>query len=128
MILEGEISITHGEHYTKLLKPYDVDTFSGDWKTTAIGTCTDFNVMTTGQQQSELYHLAVEAINNYKLKLKESCKTLLLYPTSGSIQVHLANENYSMETGSLLVIENLNVSSIPINSTEAFGLVIVEIN
>lgn len=128
MILEGEISITHQGQYTKLLKPYDVDTFSGDWKTTSIGTCTDFNVMTTGAQQSELYYLAMGAISGYKLKPKKTCKMLFLYATSGSIDVQLLNSNSILETGNLMVIENLEASSISINSAEAFGVVVVEIN
>ena len=44
MILEGAITITHEGQYSKHLKPFEVDEFSGDWKTTAVGTCTDFNV------------------------------------------------------------------------------------
>lgn len=128
MILEGEISITHEGQYSKHLKPFDVDNFSGDWKTTSIGTCTDFNVMTKGLQQSALYHLAMGAISSYNLKPKETCKNLFLYTTAGKINLKLLNVNHKLETGNLLVIENLNVSSISINSAEAFGLVVLEIN
>lgn len=127
MILEGEISITHEGQYSKQLKLFDVDAFSGDWKTTAIGTCTDFNVMTTGQQQSELYHLAMGAISSYKLKPKTTCKHLFLYATSGNIHLQLMHVNYILEAGNLLVIENLGASSISIHSAEAFGLVVLEI-
>ncbi len=127
MILVGEISITHEGQYSKHLKPFDVAAFSGDWKTTAIGSCTDFNVMTTGSQQNELYHISMGAISCYKLKPKEMCKNLFLYATSGTIHLQLMNVNYILETGNLLVIENGSVSSISINSAEDFGLVVVEI-
>ncbi len=128
MILEGEINITHEGQYSKNLKPFDVDTFIGDWKTTAKETCTDFNVMTSGGQQSDLYYLAIEANSIYTLKLKETCKTVFLYSTSGTIHLQLMNENYILETGNLLVIEDLSVYSIAINSDEAFGLVVVEVS
>ncbi len=128
MILEGEITITHEGKYSKNLKPFEVDTFSGDWKTTAKGTCTDFNVMTTGQQQSELYYIAMEANSNYTLKPKQNCKTLSLYATYGKMDFQLMNENYILEIGNLLVIEDLSVTSISINSSEALGLVVVEIH
>lgn len=128
MILDGGITITHKGQYSKQLKAFDVDTFSGDWKTTARGICTDFNVMTTGQQQSELYHLAMGAISSYKLKPKAACKNLFLYATSGNIELQVINANYILETGNLLVIENLHASSISIQSAEPFGLVVVEIN
>lgn len=127
MILEGEIHINHEDQYSKHLKPFEVDTFSGDWTTTAIGTCTDFNVMTTGQQQNELYYLAMKPMTNYKLKPKGICKNLFLYPTAGHIELQLMNENYILKIGNLLVIENFNTASITINSDEDFGLVILEI-
>lgn len=126
MILEGEITITHDGHYSKHLKAFDVDSFSGDWKTTSIGTCTDFNVMTTEQQKSKLYHLAMEAFSRYNLKTKAKCKNLFLYATSGKIHLQLKDINYILETGNLMQIENFSLSSISINSAEAFGLVVLE--
>ncbi len=128
MILEGEITISHEGQYSKHLKPFDVDTFSGNWITKAAGTCTDFNVMTRGLQESELYHLAMRAIKNYKLKPKKNCRHLFLFATSGISQVLVNSVNYILETGNLLVIENLNKASICINSDEDFGIVVVEIS
>ena len=127
MILEGEINITHEGQYSKNLKPFEVDTFSGDWKTTAVGTCTDFNVMTIGEKQSELYHIAMEGTSRYMLKPKQVCKTLFLYATSGTIQLKLMNEDHTLKTRNLLVIEDFSYPSIVINSIEAFGAVVVEI-
>jgi environmental stress-induced protein Ves len=128
MILEGEINMVHEGQYTKHLKPFDVDSFSGDWKTSSIGTCTDFNVMTKGSKQSQLYYLAKEATSNYKLKPKNTSNKLFLYATYGTIHIQLINENYILEKGNLLVIENDSVPSISLHSVEDFGLVVVEIN
>ncbi|MGB3343783.1 MAG: HutD family protein [Aequorivita sp.] len=128
MILEGAITITHEGQYSKYLKPFEIDQFNGDWKTTAIGTCTDFNVMTTGQQHCELYHISSSKDNNYILKPKETCKKLFLYATSGNVHLQLMNDNYILETGEIMIIENLSVSSIPINSEKGFGLVVVEMH
>jgi environmental stress-induced protein Ves len=126
MILEGAITITHEGQYSKHLEPYEVDAFSGDWKTTAIGTCTDFNVMSSGKQQSELYYIAKEVSGSYNLNPKESCKKLFLYATLGTIHFQLKNVNYILETGNLMIIEDLSASSIVINSTNGFGLVVLE--
>ena len=128
MILEGAITITHEGQYSKHLKPFEVDEFSGDWKTTAVGTCTDFNVMTNGKQPSSLYHLAMTARDNYNLKPKTSCKNLFLYATSGTIELQFLDKNYILETGKLMIIENLSVPSITINSTDDFGLVVLEMH
>ncbi len=128
MILEGEIRITHQGQYTKLLKPFDVDTFSGDWKTTSLGRCTDFNVMTSGIHQSEFYQVAIWANSWYVLKPKETCRTLFLYATHDRLHIQLANENYILETGNLMVIEELNTSRLPLFSCTDFGLVVLEIH
>ncbi len=126
MILEGEINLTHNGQLSKHLKPFDVANFSGDWKTSAIGTCTDFNVMTTGAKQSELYYLAKKAARDYKLNLKNTSNNLFLYATYGTIHLQLMDENYMLKKGSLLIIENLSVHLISINSPDGFGLVVVE--
>ncbi|MCZ4318765.1 HutD family protein [Aequorivita viscosa] len=126
MILEGAISITHEGKYSEHLKPFEVDEFSGDWKTTAIGTCTDFNVMWIGQQQNELYHIAVGKTGCYTLKPRKECKKLFLYATSGSIMLQLLDENYILKTENLMVIEDLSISSIAINSDSGFGVVVLE--
>ena len=126
MILEGAITITHDGQHSKHLKPFEVDKFSGHWKTTALGTCTDFNVMTAGQQPSELYHIAMGEGSSYSLKPKKKCKKLFLYATSGIIQLQIMNEDYILETGNLMVIEDLEISSLTINSASDFGPVVLE--
>jgi environmental stress-induced protein Ves len=45
MILEGELELTHHGRYTKLLRPYDTDHFSGDWKSSSKGKVRDLNLM-----------------------------------------------------------------------------------
>ena len=45
MILQGELELIHEGRYTKHLKPYDQDTFSGEWSTRSKGRVTDFNLM-----------------------------------------------------------------------------------
>ena len=45
MILEGELELTHHGRYTKVLRPYDTDHFSGDWKSSSKGKVRDLNLM-----------------------------------------------------------------------------------
>ena len=93
MVLEGEIILNHenpvrtgtGGQHPKTLQKYEVDTFKGDWKTTAKGTCTDFNVMTTSNQTSELSHMQLLANHYKKLIVEENYHTVCLYLHSGSI-------------------------------------------
>lgn len=45
MILHGELELIHEGRYTKHLKPFEQDTFSGEWSTRSKGRVTDFNLM-----------------------------------------------------------------------------------
>lgn len=48
MILQGKLELIHEGRYSKLLEPYDQDTFSGEWNTRSKGRVTDFNLMLKG--------------------------------------------------------------------------------
>ncbi|MDO4987413.1 MAG: HutD family protein [Synergistes sp.] len=46
MVIDGGITLTHKGIRTKEMKPMaDVDEFEGDWTTSSVGRCTDFNLM-----------------------------------------------------------------------------------
>ncbi len=60
MILKGELTIQHKDQYTKQLKKFDIDTFSGNWQTTSIGKVTDFNVMTKGSVKAVVSGFLIE--------------------------------------------------------------------
>lgn len=127
MILEGEITVTHEGHYSKSLKPFEVDTFSGDWTTRALGTCIDFNVMTIGSIQSELYHLELPANSYFKLKCKQPCKSLFLYPTSRNLNVEIKDEKHQIGSGHLFLVEELSTASLLLHSEGICNIVVVEI-
>lgn len=127
MILEGEITVNHDGQYSKHLKPFEVDTFSGDWNSRAIGTCTDFNVMTRSAIQSELYHVEIGANSIYQLKPKTNCNNLFLYPTSGNILIELNGEKHNLPAGNLLVIEDFDNSTIELNCKESCSFAVVEL-
>lgn len=56
MILKGELELIHEGRYTKYLKSYDQDTFSGEWSTRSKGKVTDFNLMLKGGATGSLTH------------------------------------------------------------------------
>ncbi len=60
MILEGEIEITHENHYSKKLAKFDIDTFEGDWATSSVGKCVDFNLMTRGTGKGKLSAISIK--------------------------------------------------------------------
>jgi environmental stress-induced protein Ves len=56
MILKGELDLIHEGRYSKHLKPFDQDQFSGEWKTRSKGKVTDFNLMLKGGSSGSLKH------------------------------------------------------------------------
>ena len=54
MVLDGSIIINHEGQHSKKLAKFDLDTFEGNWKTSAIGTCTDFNLMSTNNNEGNI--------------------------------------------------------------------------
>ena len=66
-------------------------------------------------------------MRNFKLIPRENCSFFFLYAIYGNIRFQLLNETYFLETGNVLVIENINVTSISIDSDAVFELVVVEI-
>lgn len=127
MVLEGKLTINHENHHTKALKQFEVDTFKGDWKTSAVGTCTDFNLMTKANLKSELSHIQLLA-NHYKtLIVEENYHTVCLYVHSGSIYVELNNKLYNLKKESLLVLSNINIFSFHLQAHKRSELIISKI-
>lgn len=127
MVLEGEITLNHKNQHSKTLQKYEVDSFNGDWETTAKGICTDFNIMTTGDQTSELSHMQLLA-NHYKtLTIEENYHTVCLYMHSGSIYVEINNKLYNLKKESLLVLSNINSFSFHLQAHKRSELIISKI-
>ena len=60
MILKGNLELIHEGRYTKHMKPYDQDTFSGEWSTRSKGKVTDFNLMLKDGATGSLTHKHIE--------------------------------------------------------------------
>lgn len=128
MILDGEINICHQNQYSKQLKPFDVDSFKGDWKTTSIGTCTDFNVMTTGNRKSKLFSLQISANNHSPIKLDKEWKSMFIYIVTGSLEIEIAEKKHMLNQGNLLVISIIDKFLFPLYTNKKCQLVVTTIN
>lgn len=127
MVLEGKVTVNHRDKYSKTLKPFEIDTFSGDWNTSAKGICTDFNLMTTGNLTSELSHMSLLA-NHYKtLIINENFHTVCLYLHSGSIYAEINNKLYNLKKESLLVLSDINIFSFHLQANKRSELIVSKI-
>jgi environmental stress-induced protein Ves len=101
MILKGELELIHEGRYTKHLKTYDQDTFSGEWSTRSKGKVTDFNLMLKNGATGSLKHHRIEAENGMTFSAKTPW--YFLYFASGTAT--LSNGNTG-KAGDLIRIEN----------------------
>lgn len=103
MILDGSVEIFHKDHYSKRMNKFDIDSFKGDWKTSAKGTCVDFNIMSNGN-----YDCKIEVITsdiNQKKNLNNLCAFLVLYIYKGEILIKNENDLIQLKEGDVFVLK-----------------------
>lgn len=127
MILSGSIHIKHEGHYSKQLNKFDIDSFEGGWKTSSIGKCTDFNLMTSGNTAGEIYSMIVKKERKNDHPIKENCNWFFIYVSSGKITTEIHQQTNTLNTGDLLVIQQPPLLNLTIRGMEDCELVIIEI-
>ena len=106
MILDGEIKIEHKNRYSKTLKKFDQDEFSGNWDTKSCGKATDFNLMTTGNSIGEIK--AITLINSIKVNIKNDINFYALYVYIGEVKFIFNKKSFAANKGDFLIISPKN--------------------
>ncbi len=127
MILEGNITINHKNHYSKQLKKWEIDSFEGNWETSSIGKCTDFNLMTTGNTSSDLSFLKLGKGKNINYELENQWDWVFIYVGGGKLDVNIKDRLQHLKTGDLFVIKDVISSMVKITCSENSELVISKI-
>jgi environmental stress-induced protein Ves len=99
MILKGNLILTHEGRYTKEMKPFDQDTFSGEWPTTSVGKVTDFNLMLKHGATGSLEHQCIDA--NRSLSITPENDYTFVFVQGGTITI--GNDN--LQAGDLLACD-----------------------
>jgi environmental stress-induced protein Ves len=102
MVLDGELTIQHKNKYTKHLKKFDTDNFSGNWETTSIGKVTDFNAMTCGSAKASTAGFFLEEKFIKEILLKAD--VVAVYVSVGEIVI----ENKNLSQGDIMLIRKEN--------------------
>jgi environmental stress-induced protein Ves len=105
MVLEGEVEIIHEGNYSKNLKQYEVDYFSGDWKTTSKGKITEFNLIVKHGLKGELNYLILNTDQIISKEISNLPNRVGYFVISGELKVVVNNSNYSVKKGELVMIE-----------------------
>jgi uncharacterized protein len=120
MILKGELELIHEGRYTKHLRPFEQDVFSGEWSTRSKGKVTDFNLM--------LKHGAIGSLTHYLKQQHESASFTantdhyFIYVASGSATL---DKGDSAKAGDLLWVGK--ASDLSIQAQEPCDLVVIEV-
>jgi environmental stress-induced protein Ves len=120
MILKGNLELIHEGRYTKDLKPYDQDTFSGEWSTYSKGKVTDFNLMLKDGATGELSHDHLETGSTAALTGTTGYD--FIYIATGTAT--LSNGN-TAKAGDLLWLESGD--DLDIHAQECCDLVMIEV-
>jgi environmental stress-induced protein Ves len=109
MVLKGELTIQHKNHYTKQLKKFDTDNFSGNWETTSIGKVTDFNVMTRegARATASGFSLAEKTEKEFII----NSDVMAVYVSSGEIEIAQSSlQKTTLMQGDIILISKENAN------------------
>jgi environmental stress-induced protein Ves len=124
MILEGKITIKHENRYSRELFKFESDEFEGGWKTSSVGKCIDFNLMTKGKKKGAIKAFTVEKNQDITDVLNENYDWLFIYMFKGKIRINFGKTSEILSEGNLLYINSFNFDRIKISATEKSELVL----
>lgn len=107
LILEGETEIIHRDKYSKQLKEFDLEYFSGNYDTSSssIGKVKDFNLICDAKYSANVEVLNVEL--NFPRTIQQN-QWMFIFNYNGELEVQYSNEFYSIESNEMLILYNEN--------------------
>lgn len=126
MVTEGDMTLTHKDKYSKLLKPFTQDFFMGDWTTTTEGRCSVLNLMTRENYDGNLFHISISKENKFDFEYtypqNSTVVSICIHPLNTSIKSKIDSNFFNISKGDLLCIEVYDSNILPqiefINSDE----------
>lgn len=127
MILDGQMTLSHENHHSKELGQFEVDQFEGGWKTSSLGKCTDFNLMTMGNTEGELSTVSIEANKNIEHAISTQWDWLFVYVYGGKISITFNDQISIISKGDLLVFSESIIPALRIKGIEKSQLIFTTI-
>ncbi len=127
MVLEGELELSHENEYSKTIKPFETDSFKGDWKTTSKGKVIDFNLMTRDGSKGCLSHQLVTADQTITIDNSKT-KHIAIYVVNGEININFENNTHILTESDIIIFENNeDTSGATITCSNSTNIVISEV-
>lgn len=127
MILGGQITLKHDNQKPKKLKKFDSYEFDGSLKTTSIGTCTDFNLMTTQKTNGNIFPTMISKNKSIDYVLTETNCHQFIYVYTGVLAIEIENRFLRLNLGDLLVFKTPENKSLSLKAIEDCELVLTNI-
>jgi len=124
MVLDGGMSLDHEDHHNAKLGKMGVDQFEGDWNTSSVGKCTDFNLMTTSKTSGLLEGIALEKDQVTNHTISKGSDWFFVYSYSGKANIDIDGDKHTISKGDLLIINGLTSETIQIHSIDSSELVL----
>jgi len=127
MILDGSLQLIHENHHSVLLNKFDQDAFEGDWNTTSIGFCTDFNLMTGPGYRGTITAKRLDSSQMEAITAEKQCIHLLVYVFSGIITLSKSHQNHRIPKGGLISISKSIMPTCQIKVVKSAQIIVVQI-
>jgi environmental stress-induced protein Ves len=128
MVLEGELKLVHEGHHAIDLKPFEKDSFKGEWNTVSYGRARDFNLMIKEGTRGSLEQYKV--LQREKLSIDLSGdegirRHYAIYLYKGAVRVNIEGKDLGLQGGDLLLLQWQANESISVLGAEGSDSVII---
>jgi len=121
MVLDGQLELIHKNQHSKTLKPFEFDTFKGDWQTKSIGLATDFNLMMRGNTTGNYSVIKSNSIQNHSYKINSDFT--IFYVANGQLNI----ESNHVEKGELLIFEGRETDTFKFSTPANTNIIVIRI-
>lgn len=114
MVISGETILEHEGRHKVTLKPFEKDSFMGDWTTKSYGKASDFNLMTSKDCSGSLEVFEVKDRVSIELEAgnNEFSISQYFYPVGGSIEVQIKADKFHVDEKDLFTINYLESNEV----------------
>ncbi|MCB0278883.1 MAG: HutD family protein [Calditrichaeota bacterium] len=127
MLLKGELTLIHQGQHQAQLKRFTYDEFSGDWKTSSIGKCRDFNLIYQAGISSELKAIHLNAGTSVNLDHSAGWDWSILYQYSGNSIISIDQKQFRITESEVFVQSEQSSTSFSIAASTDSVLILSQL-
>lgn len=126
MALDNGVEIQHENQYSKQLNKFEIDSFSGDWKTSSKGKMTDFNLIFKEGVTGTLRYLSLNENSIMYFNNNSTNSFKGIYTLSETLCIQTETEIIHLQKGDLLLFSHFETND-KITFLEKFDAIEIDI-